>query len=108
VGSVAEYLTRGPGFIFLFHPALGPLWDVAAQKLRGGSLAPRSELVLEVAEVHVEQLHLQVGATQGEASWAAAVRLSCTSCWRCRTPRLLPSTCWDQRRVALCIVLPGG
>lgn len=48
VGEVAEYLERGPGFIFLHHPALGPLWDVIAQKLRGGRLAPRSELVLEV------------------------------------------------------------
>jgi hypothetical protein len=47
VGSVEEYLARGPGFLFLFHPALGPLWDVIAQKLRGGALAPGAELVLE-------------------------------------------------------------
>lgn len=39
VGSVEEYLESGPGFIFLFHPALGPLWDVVAQKIRGGFLA---------------------------------------------------------------------
>lgn len=43
-----EYLARGPGFLFLFHPALGPLWDVIAQKVRGGALAPGAELVLEV------------------------------------------------------------
>ncbi len=43
-----EYLQRGPGFIFLYHPALGPLWDVIAQKVRGGALAPGAELVLEV------------------------------------------------------------
>lgn len=48
IGSVEEYLRRGPGCIFLFHPGLGPLWDVIAQKLRGGVLAPGSELVLEV------------------------------------------------------------
>jgi hypothetical protein len=39
VGSVERYLQRGPGFIFLHHPALGPLWDVIAQKIRGGTLA---------------------------------------------------------------------
>jgi hypothetical protein len=49
VGEVQQYLEQGPGFIFLFHPALGPLWDVIGQKVRGGALAPRSELVLEVA-----------------------------------------------------------
>ena len=44
-----EYLAKGPGFIFLFHPALGPLWDVIAQKIRGGTLADGAELVLQVA-----------------------------------------------------------
>lgn len=48
VGSVEEYLEKGPGFIFLYHPALGPLWDVIAQKIRGGALMHGSELVLEV------------------------------------------------------------
>lgn len=61
------YLASGPALIFLFHPALGPLWDVVAQKLRGGSLAPRSELVLEVAEAQVEGLHLQVRPRRGGA-----------------------------------------
>lgn len=48
MGSVEEYLGKGPGFIFLYHPALGPLWDVIAQKIRGGALMHGSELVLEV------------------------------------------------------------
>lgn len=51
VGSTEDYLASGPGFIFLFHPALGPMWQVVAQKVRGGSLAPRAEVVLEVAEL---------------------------------------------------------
>ncbi len=34
VGEVPEYLEQGPGFIFLYHPALGPLWDVIGQKVR--------------------------------------------------------------------------
>ncbi|KAF8056255.1 UGP3 [Scenedesmus sp. PABB004] len=53
VGGVAEYLERGPGFIFLYHPALGPTWDVISQKIRGGALQPGSELVLEVAEARL-------------------------------------------------------
>ncbi|GFR51311.1 hypothetical protein Agub_g13676 [Astrephomene gubernaculifera] len=58
-GSPEQYLERGPGFIFLFHPALGPLWDVIAQKLSGGCLAAGSELVLEVAEARVRGLRLE-------------------------------------------------
>lgn len=50
VGSVAEYLDRGPGFICLFHPALGPLWDVVAQKIIGGRLHTGAEIQLEIAE----------------------------------------------------------
>jgi hypothetical protein len=58
VGSVDEYLDSGPGFVFLAHPALGPLWRVIGQKLRGGSLAPRSELQLEAAEVCLRGVHV--------------------------------------------------
>jgi hypothetical protein len=54
VGDKATYLERGPGLIFLYHPALGPLWDVVAQKIRGGSLADRSEMVLEVGSAFAE------------------------------------------------------
>ena len=46
-----EYLARGPGFIFCAHPALGPLWDVTEQKVKGGRLADRAEVRLEVAEL---------------------------------------------------------
>ena len=58
VGCVEHYLESGPGFIFLFHPALGPLWDVIAQKLRGGALAPGAELVLEVRILCLPRLPL--------------------------------------------------
>jgi hypothetical protein len=53
VGDVHEYLSQGPGFVFLFHPSLGPLWDVISQKIRGGALLDGSELVLEVAEARL-------------------------------------------------------
>ncbi|KAK9827994.1 hypothetical protein WJX81_006283, partial [Elliptochloris bilobata] len=59
VGGVEEYLARGPGFLFLFHPALGPLWDVVSQKIRGGALAPGAELVLEVAEAALTDVRVE-------------------------------------------------
>ena len=50
----AESLLAGrPPFLFLFHPALGPTWEVVAQKVSGGALAEGSELVLELAEARV-------------------------------------------------------
>lgn len=48
MGDVEHFLEKGPDFIFLFHPALGPLWHVIGQKLRGGAINQGSELVLEV------------------------------------------------------------
>ena len=82
VGTVEEYLEKGPGFIFLFHPALGPMWDVVAQKIRGGALMHGSELVLEACHMapsnpactHV--LHFQ-GICR-----AAAVRRALRSSWQ--------------------------
>ena len=58
VGSAAEYVAAGPNFIFLFHPALGPLWDVVRQKVAGGTIAAGAELVLEIAEVEIKGLDL--------------------------------------------------
>ena len=57
-GSAERYLNTGPGFIFTIHPALGPLWDVIAQKLRGGLIARKSEVKLEIAELNWENVHV--------------------------------------------------
>jgi hypothetical protein len=48
-----EYVDAGcaPTFVWLWHPALGPLWQVVAQKVRGGSISRHSEVKLEVAEL---------------------------------------------------------
>eukprot|EP00884_Botryococcus_braunii_P021126 jgi/Botrbrau1/7698/Bobra.0159s0135.1 len=59
VGDPKSYIDHGPGFIFLYHPALGPLWDVIAQKVQGGSMGHRSELVLEIAEAELLNLDLK-------------------------------------------------
>ncbi|KAK9823989.1 hypothetical protein WJX72_006832 [[Myrmecia] bisecta] len=79
VGTVEQYLAKGPGFIFLYHPALGPLWDVIAQKIWGGALADGAEVVLEVAEaclvdVQVEgSLQVRADAVVGQVEPALAV-----------------------------------
>ncbi|MES1224291.1 MAG: hypothetical protein ABUT20_52840, partial [Bacteroidota bacterium] len=56
--SSEEYLQKGPSFIFLYHPALGPLYSIISQKLKRGYLAPHSELQLEIAEIDCEDLQL--------------------------------------------------
>jgi len=58
-GADAPGAAGGPaGVSFHWHPALGPLWSVVAQKVRGGSAAPGSELVLDVAEACLTGLRL--------------------------------------------------
>lgn len=59
VGSFCEYLERGPRFVCDFHPALGPLFDVIGQKVRGGEISENSELQMEIAELDMENLRLQ-------------------------------------------------
>jgi hypothetical protein len=59
IGTNEAYLECGrPPFLFRHHPALGPLWHVAAQKVRGGAIARDSELELELAEADVADLEL--------------------------------------------------
>ena len=79
-----------PPFLFLFHPALGPTWDVVAQKIKGGALAEGSELVLEVAEARVVDLRVKgsllVSADSPLGHWTAPFAPShsspsSSSCW---------------------------
>lgn len=53
-----EYLIRGPSHFFLYHPALGPLYSLVAQKIRGGNFALLSELQLEIADLLIDNLTL--------------------------------------------------
>ena len=57
-GDVRTYLDHGPGFIFCADPAIGPLWDVTAQKIRGGKLHDRAEVRLEIAEAQWENVEV--------------------------------------------------
>ncbi|MFY9715708.1 MAG: hypothetical protein WAJ84_03790, partial [Candidatus Rhabdochlamydia sp.] len=56
--SHQEYITKGPSILFQYHPALGPLYTIIAQKIQSGQMTWGSELRLEVAEVQLENLYL--------------------------------------------------
>ena len=59
VGSEENYLKEGPAFIVIFHPGLGPPYQVIAQKIQGGKLAERAEMQLEIAELELVDFDLQ-------------------------------------------------
>lgn len=56
--SEEVYLSKGPSFTALFHPALGGLYSIIAQKIRGGKIAEGSEWIMEIAEAEVVNLDL--------------------------------------------------
>ena len=47
-----------PAFLIQLHPALGPLWEVIAQKIQTGSLKKGSDLKLDASEVFIQNFHL--------------------------------------------------
>ncbi|NGX38873.1 MAG: hypothetical protein KR126chlam1_00189 [Chlamydiae bacterium] len=53
-----DFLLNGPSFIFLYHPALGPFYQVIRQKVRKGRFAHGSECLFEIADLFVENLDL--------------------------------------------------
>ncbi|MBI2742585.1 MAG: UTP--glucose-1-phosphate uridylyltransferase [Chlamydiales bacterium] len=50
-------------FLFSYHPALGPLYTIIAQKLRRGKITSGSELKLEIAEVEILNIDLDGSLT---------------------------------------------
>ncbi len=56
--SEESYLERGPSLLFHYHPALGPLREIVAQKLVGGRFEEDSELQLEIAELFMHECAL--------------------------------------------------
>lgn len=53
-----SFFQKGPSFIFLYHPALGPLYQIIRQKLKKGRLAVGSELKLQISDLYVEGLDI--------------------------------------------------
>lgn len=56
--SPEEYLKQGPNALFIYHPALGPLYSVIGQKISKGKLHENAELQIEAAEVSIKNLDL--------------------------------------------------
>ncbi len=59
VHNAELFFAQGPSCVFLYHPALGPLYSVIAQKIRAGRISLGSELQLEIAELDMENLDLK-------------------------------------------------
>ncbi len=57
--SLETYLRHGPEYLFLYHPALGPLYSIIKNKLRKGALSIGSELILEIADFSARNLQVQ-------------------------------------------------
>ena len=53
IPSEDEYLQKGPSFVTAYHPALGPIYSIIAQKIQKGQLEYGAEMVLEIAEVEI-------------------------------------------------------
>ncbi len=66
LSSLEEYLQNGPDFLFLYHPALGPLYSSIRKKMQGGKLAKGAELTLEIAAISLQNLEVR-GSLQIEA-----------------------------------------
>lgn len=53
-----SYLNSGPSLLFLYHPALGPLYSLIGEKIRKIVCGMNSELQLEIADVLLDHLCL--------------------------------------------------
>lgn len=57
--TMEEYIKNGPSYRLFLHPALGPLWEIIEQKIRGGRLCKGAELHLECSEVDISNLEVE-------------------------------------------------
>ena len=73
MSSEQQYIKEGAPFHLLFHPALGPLWSIIRQKVRGGRLAYGGELQLEITELYMEEVDI-AGSLLIEATAPLGVR----------------------------------
>ncbi|MGE5195947.1 MAG: UTP--glucose-1-phosphate uridylyltransferase [Anaerolineae bacterium] len=88
VSDPMRFFIEGPSFICFYHPALGPIYSIIAQKIQGGRLARGSELQLEIAELLMRDLHLdgslriQAHAVLGHFSSEGLIKYS-EHCGKC-------------------------
>lgn len=56
--SKEEYLEKGPNVIFLYHPSLGPGYDLIGKKIKGGCFYEGAELQIEMSNFEANDLKL--------------------------------------------------
>ncbi len=56
LNNAEDYIVNGPNALFSYHPALGPLYSVIAQKITQGKLCHNAELEIEAQEVSIKNL----------------------------------------------------
>lgn len=56
--DVDDYIKSGPNTLFLYHPALGPLYSIIGQKISQGALAKGSELQIEAQEIRLKNVDI--------------------------------------------------
>lgn len=59
IRDAVNFFLTGPSFVFLYHPALGPLYSIIGQKIQGGKLAEYSEVQLHIAELHLQDVDVE-------------------------------------------------
>lgn len=59
VSDPFQFFEKGPSFIALYHPALGPFYSIIGQKWRGGKLHTGSEVQLQISEIDFENLVIE-------------------------------------------------
>ncbi len=68
---------KTPPIYFSYHPALGPLYPIIRQKIRGGQITRGSTLNLEIAEVSLDNLRLD-GSLHIETPYVMVESSSCS------------------------------
>ncbi|MCH9625270.1 MAG: hypothetical protein S4CHLAM123_04410 [Chlamydiales bacterium] len=58
IRSQKAFLDQGPAVLFLYHPALGPLYSIIVEKLQRLEIKENSELQLEIADMECSDLSL--------------------------------------------------
>ncbi|MEX0962122.1 MAG: UTP--glucose-1-phosphate uridylyltransferase [Simkaniaceae bacterium] len=56
--SQEDFIENGPDFLLNYHPALGPLYTSIAKKISKGEIKKGSEMVLEIAELSMQNFQL--------------------------------------------------
>ena len=55
----SDFLKKGPSFVIQYHPALGPIYSIIAQKIQKGRLKYGAELVLEISELELYNVDVE-------------------------------------------------